>query len=156
MSTRIDAIKSKQTAARDDLNQQLDRVADRWDTPVYSDGAQWTARQLLIHLMVSDKGQTNTVMAIARGENPVPADFDLEKYNRRSVEKRADTTPEQARAALAESLAERFAWLDSADESVLDQAGRHASGATLTVEQILLGMADHERGHADDIARIVT
>lgn len=152
MSDRIQQLKADLAAARRRLNAVLDQVGDRWDAPVYTEGAAWTVRQVVIHLMVSDQGQNTMLKAIARGEEGVPADFDLERYNRRSVEKRAETSIQDLRAALAASFAERDAWLDTLDESQLEQSGRHGSGQTLTVAQILAVIANHDRAHAADIA----
>jgi len=39
MSERIERIKQNLAQARDYWNSVLDQVGDRWDTPVYSDGA---------------------------------------------------------------------------------------------------------------------
>lgn len=155
MSTRIETLKASLEESRERLNHVLDSVGDRWDTQVYTEGAAWTVRQLAIHLMISDKAQNNTAMAIARGENPIPADFDLERYNRRSVEKRADTSIAEVRAGLAASFAEREAWLNTVDDAVLDNQGRHGSGYILSVAEIMQLMADHERDHANDIAKVL-
>jgi hypothetical protein len=153
MSERIEKIKTNLADARQHLNAILDKVGDRWDTQVYSDGAAWTARQLAIHLMVTDKGHNNTLKGIANGEETIPADFDLERFNRRSVEKRAETSVKEARAGLAATAAERNAWLDSIDDATLDKKGRHGSMRVLSVEEILQVIVDHDRDHGNDIAR---
>jgi hypothetical protein len=131
----------------------LDQVASRWETQVYADGAQWNVRQLLIHLAISGQGLNNQAMGIAEGREIVPADFDIERYNRRSVEKRAEMTVDEARTSLAESHAALLAWLDQTDEAALDKTGRHASLRILSVEEIVQNVADHQRGHASDIAK---
>jgi hypothetical protein len=156
MSERIQHVKNELAASRKHLDHVLDQVGDRWDTQVYSDGAAWTVRQLLTHVAISDKGQANVVAAIAEGRDIVPPDFDLNRYNQRSVEKRADLTVEQAREEMAASRQQLYTWLDTIDESTLDKQGRHASLQILSIEQILVGMlAAHERNHADDIARVL-
>jgi hypothetical protein len=152
MSERIEKIKTNLADARQHLNTILDKVGDRWDTQVYSDGAAWTARQLAIHLMVTDKGHNNTLKGIANGEETIPADFDLERFNRRSVEKRAETSVEEARAGLAATAAERDRWLDTIDDAALDKKGRHGSMRILSVQEILQVIADHDRDHGNDIA----
>ena len=155
-SERIKKYTDRLTAARTHLNTVLDQVpADQWDRQIYSDGAQWTLRQLLIHLMLADKGQNNVVMGIAEGREVIPADYDLERYNKRSVEKQADATVDQARASLAASRQQLLDWLNQSDDSILDQQGRHASMQILTVAQIFNVMAGHETSHADDIARFL-
>ena len=71
------------------------------------------------------------------------------------MEKRADAGLDDIRASLATSFAEREAWLDTLDDASLDKHGRHGSGRILTVAQIMQVMADHERDHANDIAKVL-
>lgn len=155
MTARVDVLKQQLAEARQYLNHVLDQVGDRWDAQVYAEGAAWTVRQLLIHLMITDKGHNNMMMAIARGESTIPDDFDLERYNRRSVEKRAETSPEDARAGLAQTAAERDTWLDTIDDDTLLSQGRHGSMRMMSIEQILELVADHDRNHANDIAHVL-
>jgi hypothetical protein len=157
MSERIKQHKEKLAAARQHLNEVFDKVGAGWDTQVYSDGAQWTVQQLAIHLMVTDKGHNNMLMAIARGENTVPEDFDLERFNRRSVEKQRDAgvTVEQIRSNLKATRDELNAWLDTLDEKLLENKGRHGTMRILTISEILDVVAGHERQHADDIAKAI-
>jgi hypothetical protein len=159
MSEKMDYLKNRLTKSRAHLDFILDQVGDRWDIQIYADGAAWTTKQLLIHLADADRGQSNLVMNIAKGENPIPEDFDINRYNQRSVEKRADMTVEQARAALNDNRASFLLWLDSIDndtlETTLAMSGRHASLQILTIEQIIKVMSNHERGHADDIAKVL-
>lgn len=155
MSERIEQIKQDLSAARTRLDHVLDQVGDRWDTQVYSDGAQWTVKQLAIHLMLSDKGQTKNIQGIAQGAEGVPADFDLQHYNKTSVEKRAELSIDEIRSALAASRSERDAWLDTLNDATLDKKGRHASMQILSIAEILNVMANHERTHADDLAWVL-
>jgi hypothetical protein len=156
LSERIQKIKNELAASRRVLNEVLNQVGDRWNIQVYSDGAAWTVHQLAVHLAISDRGQTNVVMGIAEGREVVPPDFDLERYNRRSVDKRAEMSVDDARAEMAASRDQLNAWLDTIDDSVLDRQGRHASLRILSIEQFLLDMmAGHERAHASDIARVL-
>lgn len=143
-------------ASRARLNAVLDAVpADAWERQIYSDGAQWTLRQLLIHLMVSDRGQNNVVMGIAADREVIPPDYDVNRYNQRSVEKQAEVTVEQARAGLVESRQQLLTWIDTADEAILDKQGRHALMQILTIAQIFNVMSRHEEGHANDIEAFI-
>ena len=153
MSQRIKTLKQTLTESRQHLDYVLDQVGDRWETQVYSDGAQWNVRQLLLHLAISHQGLNNQVMGIAEGREVVPADFDINRYNQRSVEKRAEMTIDEVRASLLETHSALIGWLDAADDKVLDKTGRHASLNIYSVEEIVQNVADHERGHADDLAK---
>lgn len=155
MSERIETIKTQLVNSRARLDAVLDAVGDRWEMQVYSDGLGWSVRQLINHLADADRGHNNQVMNIAEGNDIIPADFDIERYNKRVTEKTAEKSAEQSRAELAEYRAQLLAWLDTLDETKLDQQGRHASLRVLSVEQILQVQSDHERTHADDIARTI-
>jgi len=155
MTERIDNIKADLTNARQHLEHVLDSVGDRWETQVYSDGAGWTVKQLAIHLSDADRGTNGQIMGIAAGREVIPADFDLNRYNKRSVEKRIEMSMEDVRKSLNATRAELLTWLDTVDDSALDNTGRHASLKILSVAEILDVMAAHERAHADDIAKVL-
>jgi hypothetical protein len=152
MSERIEYHKKQLAESREKLNQAFDLIGERGDEQIYSEGAQWTLRQLAIHLTISDKGQSTMVYRYAKGKEFVPADYDLDRYNKGSVEKRAEMTLAQARESLAQSRAELLEWLDAVqDEAILDKTGRHATLKIMTLSEIIDVIAGHEEAHADDM-----
>ncbi len=152
MSDKIEQVKIRLDNSRRYLNNVLDQVGERWDTQVYADGAQWNIGQLLTHIMISDAGHVKMVTGVAAGQQVIPDDYDLQRYNQRSVEKRAETSPTDARKAMEASRAELLAWLDSIDDSVLAIEGRHANMQVMPISEMLKILAHHERDHARDIA----
>lgn len=54
--TQIEALQDQLAQARAYLLEALSRIGDQADAPIYSEGAQWTLRQLAIHLMIADQG----------------------------------------------------------------------------------------------------
>ena len=130
----------------------LDQVGDRWDAPVYADGLAWNVRQVVVHLADAERGHYSQASNIAEGKDIIPADFDIQRYNKRTTEKTADKTPEQAREELNAHRAQLLTWLDSVEDTKLDREGRHASLRILSVEAILRHLASHERTHAQEIA----
>lgn len=152
MSERIDRIRQELEESRQYLYHVLGQVGDRWETPVYSDGLQWNVRQLLAHLADADRGHNAQAMNIAEGKDLIPEDFNIERYNRRTTEKSADKTPQQAISELETTRQQLYDWLSTIDERALDNKGRHATLKIMTVEQILGVLVWHERTHAQDIA----
>ncbi len=152
MSARIQAIKGQLADSHQYLNAVLDGVRDRWEMTVYSEGLEWTARQVINHLADAERGHFLQVANIAEGRSIIPEDFDIERYNRGVTRKTAEKTVEEARAELEMSRQRLNAWLDSLDEGKLDMKGRHATLQILTIEQILGILSGHEHSHADDIA----
>lgn len=156
MSEKIEKYKNRLAKSRANLNAALDAAADRAEEQIYSEGAQWTLRQLVIHLAVADKGHNGMVMNYAQGNDFIPADYDIERFNSRSVAKRDEMTFTDAREALNQSRAELLEWLDQQDDdSFLEKEGRHATLQIMTVAQIFNAMAGHERLHTDDIIALV-
>jgi uncharacterized damage-inducible protein DinB len=155
-SARIEKLIDSLKQSRSQLNAALDRVPEGlWEQQIYDDGAKWTLRQLLIHLMVVDQGQANVIRGVAEGKNLIPEDYDINRYNSSSVGKRQAVTIEEARASLAQSHASLLEWLNQIDDSVLDKEGRHAILQTMTVERMLEVMAQHESGHTRDIEAMI-
>lgn len=153
MSERIQNLKQKLDEGREYVNHVLDHVTeDQWETQVYSDGLQWTVRQIVAHIADADKGHNGQVMSIAEGKSIIPEDFDIERYNASMTRKNQDKSIAESRAQLKATREALLVWLETLDEEKLDQTGRHASLRILSIEQILSWMPEHERLHAQDIA----
>jgi hypothetical protein len=88
MAETVTQLKETLVAAR----AYLDAATDHIDKQVYSDGLQWTVWQVAVHLADADRGHNGQVMAFAEGREVIPEDFDIQRYNTRSTEKRADVT----------------------------------------------------------------
>lgn len=156
MSQRVAQHIEKIKASHANLNAILDTVPNHlWETQIYSEGAQWTVRQLLLHLMISNAGQNKLIMGIAEGKEMIPPDYDLERYNKRSVEKQAEVTPEQARTNIAEAHHALITWLNTVDETVLAITGRDVTLQMESIDTMLEVVASHETDHAADIAKWV-
>ncbi len=92
MSSRKDSIRQRIAADHAACMALLNNfTAEQWEMPAPSDeGAQWKARDVLAHLAVSEGGQLGQIERCLQGEAPVPDDFDLTRFNRRSVQKQAE------------------------------------------------------------------
>jgi hypothetical protein len=153
MTARTDLLKSRLEKSRAYVNRVLDQVGDGWETQIYEDGPGWTARQIVVHIGETERGITRTIRTIVAGENPVPPDFDIDRYNARMTEKTADVSPEQARANMAETHAALLAWLDTLSDDDLDKEGRHPTLNVFPVETFVKILSAHQRDHTADIAR---
>lgn len=126
--------------------------AQQWDSPVPSDeGAQWKARDVLAHLAVSEGGQLGQITRCLAGEVTVPDDFDLTRFNRRSVQKQAEKSVAQLLEEIETQHAKVLEALDGVAEADLDKWGRHARGDVITVEQFFIRITEHRRQHAEAI-----
>ncbi len=152
MSEQKSELKAKLVQTRTYLNDVLDQVGERWETQVHTQEGGWTVRQLVNHIASADRGHINMVKGIAEGVEVVPADFDLERYNRRTTEKTADKAAPLSRQELEQQRAELLEWLDGVDDSKLEREGRHGTLKIMSVAQILRVVAMHELTHGREIA----
>jgi hypothetical protein len=135
----------------------LARVApEQWSMAVPSDeGAEWKARDVLAHLAVSEGGQLGQITRCLEGGVTVPDDFDLNRFNRRAVQKQAETSVTELLAVIERDYAKLLSALDSVAEADLDRTGRHARGDTLTIEQFFHRAGEHRRQHAEQLAQVL-
>ncbi len=157
MTSRIDTV--RQTILADHAASMTifnGLTAEQWSTPVPSDeGAQWTARDVLAHLAVSEGGQLGQIARCIAGEVTVPDDFDLARFNRRSVQKQAEKTVADLLKDIADAHAKVLGTLDAVSEADLDKTGRHARGDVISVETFFTRITEHRRRHAQQIRQAV-
>lgn len=129
---------------------------EQWAQPVPSDeGAEWRARDVLAHVAVSEAGQLGQITRLLEGGLTVPDDFDLNRFNRRSVQKQAEASEADLLALLERDYVKVLSALDAVAEADLDKTGRHARGDTLTVEQFFHRITEHRRQHAEQMAQVL-
>jgi hypothetical protein len=155
--SRIDAIRQRITLDHAACMAILNRLTpEQWLTPVPSDeGAQWTARDVLAHIAVSEGGQLGQVTRCLAGEVTVPDDFDLARFNRRSVQKQAERPVAEMLAEIESGHARVLEQLGKTAEADLDKTGRHARGDVLNVEQFFIRITEHRLEHAQQIEKAV-
>ena len=123
-----------------------------WSRPVYSaEAAGWLVRDVIAHLADSERGLVSQMQRLVAGGQTIPPDFDLNRWNRRSVEKRAGKTVTEHLAEIQDAFHQALALLETVTDSDLDKVGRHPRGDEPTLEVFFRHLANHRAGHAADI-----
>lgn len=144
--------KSLLAKTRTKLNEAFDKIGDHADEQIYSEGAQWTLRQLAIHLALAGQGHNNMVFHYSEDKAYIPEGYDVDRWNKSSVEKKAEMTVAEARAALETSRQQLLDWMDTVtDAAILEKTGRHPRKENATVNDIIRINALHEEEHARDM-----
>ncbi|HET7010417.1 MAG TPA: maleylpyruvate isomerase N-terminal domain-containing protein [Anaerolineales bacterium] len=143
------------TQAHDETWPVLTRLGpEDLETEIYSgEEAGWKVRDVLAHLADAERGLLGQIRRMVAGGQTVPNDFDLNRWNRSAVRKRAGRTPEELLDELQQAHEEVLAFLSTLQEKDFDHVGRHASGEMLSTEGYFRRMADHRREHVSDISR---
>lgn len=152
MDEKKEAIKGELADARNDLFAVLQELRESvWGTPVYSEGETWTVADILRHLTAAERDMTLLVERIRQGSGGVPPDFDLNRWNARSIEKAEAKSPADLQAEMNENRTYLLEMIEAIGPEEWDLQGRHGSLRIMTVEEILRLIADHERRHTADI-----
>ena len=151
--SRIDTIRQTILADHAASMDIFSRITpEQWEKPVPSDeGAEWKARDVLAHLAVSEEGQLGQITRCLAGEATVPDDFDLTRFNRRSVQKQANKPVEDLLNDIKLGHAKVVAALNSIAEGEFDKTGRHARGDVITVEKFFIRITRHRKQHAEQL-----
>ena len=110
-------------------------------------------KQAMLHIATSENGQINTGKAIAAGQPTVPDDFDLNRYNKRQVEKNQAKQPPEILFGMAESQQKLLAFLDEVSAEDLEKRGKHGRGDVISLEQLFYRIGEHEAGHTEEIKK---
>jgi hypothetical protein len=152
--TKKAEIREKKIRVRQELMSVLQGLSEaEWEMAIYTDGTHWTISDLLRHLVNAERGMTDLINQIRQGQDPVPADFDRERYNNRIVEKAKQKSPTELMAELVENEALFLETLAALTESDWQKKGRHASLHVLTIKEICHLIPDHEQAHLLDIQK---
>lgn len=144
-------IRAALAVARQDLLQVLAGIDEAaWETAVYSESSNWQLIDLLRHVVDAEAGMIGLMVRIRDGGEGVPADFDLNRWNARRVEKLAAKTRHELLADLEQNRANLLNFMDSLDEADWAKQGRHGSGRIMSLAEICQIIADHESAHAAD------
>ncbi|MBI5877675.1 MAG: DinB family protein [Chloroflexi bacterium] len=151
MIDRKAALKQDLQESRDALMKAVAGLsAAQWARPTAAEG--WSVKDVFAHLAYNQAGQGRLIRNILDGKGGTPANFDLEYYNRRGVEKQKEKSVEQLSVDLAASQADLLALVDALNDAQLDAQGTHASVMReVTVEEILRTVARHDREHTGHI-----
>ena len=120
-----------------------------------SEGGIWTVKDLLGHLADSEAGLLGQAQRLVSGEQTVPPDFDLARWNRSAVRRSKETSAAELLEKILGAHQASLQFLDGLSDDQLDLVGRHSSGATLSTERFLLRIADHRAEHVADIRAAV-
>jgi len=130
--------------------------SEDWSRAAHADSAGWTARDVLAHVVGAEPSMAAIITQTQVGGRYVPRpDFDLDYWNRRQVEKRAEKSPADLAAEMEKNRAATLQLLADLPESALDLPVRHPAYGDMTVEDVFRIIGFHERLHAEEIRRVI-
>ena len=146
----------KLSAARQALLATLDDLEpQQWEKIVYSEHADWSIKDLFGHLMDSERSMTRLIDLIKEGGEGVPPNFDLNRWNARTIKKTTDLSIDQIRGEMTINRGRLLEMLYDLPDEDWSKKGRHGSLQVMSVEEILNQISDHENQHLADILHVL-
>ncbi len=124
---------------------------DDWAKTVFSDGDQWTVKTVVSHLLDSERGMSIHVHKIRKGEETLPPEFDLQRWNANVTKRVGDPTTAELLTGIQETRARTLGLLQQVQDHEWELTGRHPARGVITVEQYYETIYGHELMHTADI-----
>jgi uncharacterized protein (TIGR03083 family) len=149
------------TATRAELSSALEALvalargldSSAWDRP--SPNEEWTALDTLAHVVAAEEGMRARIERALGGDGSLRGDFDLDRWNRRQVEKRRGLGADELLAAFVAEREATMRQLDGVSDAQLSAPVEHPANRNATVGWVFARIAEHQRAHTDDIRRAV-
>jgi hypothetical protein len=145
----------KLAEARAELETLLDSLSpEELLQPVIGEGqTTWTVLDVISHLVENERGMSIHIHKIRKGQETIPQDFDLTKWNAGLKERMSNPALPELREKLAETRVRTLKELDSLQDQEWELQGRHPARGVITIEQYYETMAGHDRLHTTDIKK---
>ena len=128
---------------------------EQWKKEVYTEGSVWTIRNILSHLMTSERAFVKLFENIRQGGQGVAEDFVIDRYNASQQEKTKELTPAELLDQYKAVRAEMIAWVSGISDSDLDKTGRHPFLGVITLREMVKMVYIHNQTHYRDLRRVL-
>jgi len=154
--TKEELIQGLRAGARETNALFTSLTPEQLDTPVYTDGAQWTARQVLAHLTTIETSMHWLFRNILEGGPGSPEDFDVERFNRTQPRKLDGLSMRDLMIRFEEVRGETVRMVQNMSEQDLDRQGRHAFHGQGRLGRFIRWAYEHARIHGQDVRRALS
>jgi hypothetical protein len=127
-----------------------------WSMTLYTEGSQWTVREVLAHFLSAELSFQRLIANVAAGGSGVPEDFDIDSYNEIEVAGISEFSFEILLDKWVEARSQTAALVKSLNEADLSKEGRHPFLGIVPLEDMVKLVYRHNQIHLRDIRRLIT
>jgi hypothetical protein len=128
---------------------------DELRTQLYSDGAQWTVRQVLAHFIAIEGSMQWLFKNMLAGGPGAPPDFDFERFNRTQTPKFDGLALDELIERFTAVRQETLRILREMKEEDLDREGLHAFHGKGKLDRFIRWAYEHVRLHEEDVRKVL-
>ncbi|MCZ2127397.1 MAG: DinB family protein [Anaerolineales bacterium] len=124
-----------------------------WAKEVYTEGTVWNVRNVLAHLVTSERRLLKLFENIRVGGEGTSPDFSIDRYNAAQQEKTKDFSPAELLEQYRQVRAETAAWVDGLSDDDLNARGRHPYLGETDLREMVKMFYAHNQLHQRDVKR---
>ena len=128
---------------------------DQWDKEVYTEGAAWTIRNVLSHLVTSERGLIKLFEQIRLGGEGASLDFSIDRYNANMQARSKELTEVELLKQYQEGRANSVVWVSNLKGEELEIKGRHPFLGVTTIREMIKMLYIHNQTHYRDMKKIL-
>lgn len=130
-------------------------VDDQWDREVYTEGTTWTIRNVLSHLVTSERGLIKLFEQIRQGGEGASLDFSIDRYNASMQARSKDLTKDELLNQYQEVRANSITWVSNLRDEELELKGRHPFLGVTTIREMIKMLYIHNQTHYRDMKKAI-
>ncbi|MFH1184408.1 MAG: DinB family protein [Chloroflexota bacterium] len=124
-----------------------------WTAEVYAEGTTWTVRNILAHLMTSERAFLRLFDQIRRGGVGVSEDFVIDRYNASQQQKTRDMDRQELLEHYEAARAQMAELVTSLSAEDLERRARHPYLGVTTLREMVKMIYIHNQTHYRDVRR---
>lgn len=126
---------------------------EQWQVEVYTEGAVWTIRNILAHLMTAERAFVKLFENIRQSGTGVSEDFVIDRYNASQQRRTKGLSPEELLRQYKVVRAEMVDWVSGISDSDLEKTGRHPFLGVTTLREMVKMVYIHNQIHYRDLRK---
>ena len=125
----------------------------QWTQEVYTEGTTWTVRNVLSHLVMSERGLVKLFEQIRLGGAGSSDDFSIDRYNAAMQERTKEMDPQELLEQYRQVRAHSVEWVSGLKETDLEISGRHPFLGQTVIREMIKMLYIHNLTHVRDMKK---
>jgi uncharacterized damage-inducible protein DinB len=128
---------------------------EQFECSVYSEGADWTVREVLAHLVATEKAFSSLIENVMAGGSGAPEGFDLDTFNQRKVAALKDSSIDELLENFHRLRDQTASIVSTFNEGELNKNARHPFLGVVPLVDIVKLIYRHNQIHLRDVRRVI-
>jgi hypothetical protein len=126
-----------------------------WEIKVYTEGSEWTVRNILAHFVSAEQGFLRLFKDILVGGTGAAVDFDIDRFNSRQQEIVKGVSGQELLLDFQNVRSELITLVSGMSIQDLQMEGRHPFLGITTLAEMIKMVYRHNQIHSRDVRKLI-